>query len=132
MSLPMEAIMFNTLTQLEDHFDFLPDGTVRIHASRIGIETVVEGFRDGATPEEIIDRYPTLTREQVYATITYYLLNKEVVEQYVQSLRTEQENAFRAWLAQHDPWIEEWRHRLVDKREHLLREGTLPLQYNAE
>jgi len=120
------------VTPLEDHFDFLPDGTVRIHASRIGIETVVEGFRDGATPEEIIDRYPTLTREQVYATITYYLLNKEVVEQYVQSLRTEQENAFRAWLAQPDPWIEEWRHRLADKREHLLREGALPLQYNVE
>ncbi len=35
------------------------------------------------TPEEIQRRFPTLTLEQVYATITYYLHNKERIDAYL-------------------------------------------------
>jgi len=35
------------------------------------------------TPEEIQQTYPSLTLEEVYATILYYLHNKEKVSQYI-------------------------------------------------
>ncbi|PSO65712.1 MAG: hypothetical protein BRC36_03140 [Cyanobacteria bacterium QH_2_48_84] len=70
--------------QLEDYFDFLPPDDIRIKGTRSGIETVLYDFihRD-RTPEEITQTYPSLTREQVYATILYYLDNKKAVSKYV-------------------------------------------------
>ena len=53
-------------------------------ALEVGIETVLYDFihRDH-TPEEITQTYLSLTREQVYATILYYLDNKKAVSKYV-------------------------------------------------
>jgi uncharacterized protein (DUF433 family) len=42
----------------------------------VGIETVVRDYWEGASPEEIARRYPTLTLEQIHATITYALANQ--------------------------------------------------------
>ena len=36
----------------------------------MGLETVLDDYLNGASPEEIAARYRTLTLEQVYATIT--------------------------------------------------------------
>jgi uncharacterized protein (DUF433 family) len=55
---------------------------IRIKGSRIAIEHVIEAFNEGKQPREICERFPTLTLEQVYATITYHLHNKEAVEAY--------------------------------------------------
>ena len=66
--------------QLEDYFDFAPDD-IRIKGHRIGIESILYDFlfRE-RTPEEILKHFPSLTLEQIYATILYYLHNREQVE----------------------------------------------------
>jgi uncharacterized protein (DUF433 family) len=70
--------------QLEDYFDFLAPNDIRIKGSRIGIETVLYDFIfRSMTPEEIDQRYWSINLEQVYATILYYLHNKEEVHQYM-------------------------------------------------
>jgi uncharacterized protein (DUF433 family) len=70
--------------QLEDYFDFLAPNDIRIRGSRIGIETVLYDFIHRArTPEEIACEYRSISLEQVYATILYYLRNQEAVEQYL-------------------------------------------------
>jgi uncharacterized protein (DUF433 family) len=70
--------------QLEEYFNFLAPDDIRIKGSRIGIETVLYDYIYRArTAEEIQQTYPTLTLEEVYATILYYLHNKEQVEKYV-------------------------------------------------
>ena len=70
--------------QLEDYFDFLSADDIRIKGTRIGIETILYDYIHRArTPEEIAQTYPSLSLEQVYATILYYLHNKEAVSQYV-------------------------------------------------
>ena len=62
--------------QLEDYFDFLAPDDIRIKGSRIGIETVLHDYIHKAmTAEEIADQYDTLSLQQVYATILYYLHN---------------------------------------------------------
>ena len=70
--------------QLEDHFDFLAPDDIRIKGSRIGIESVLyEHIHRSQTPEAIGERFPTITLEQIYATILYYLHNREQVDAYL-------------------------------------------------
>lgn len=86
--------------QLEDYFDFLAPNDIRIKGSRIGIESVLYEFIHRAqTPEEIDARFWSINLEQVYATILYYLHNKEAVHQYMtdwieysERMRKEQED----------------------------------------
>ncbi len=70
--------------QLEDYFDFLSPDDIRLKGTRIGIETILFDylFRN-RTPEEIANIYPSLTLEQAYATLLYYLHYKETVEAYM-------------------------------------------------
>jgi uncharacterized protein (DUF433 family) len=67
--------------QLEDYFIFLD---IRLKNTRIGIETVLyEYIYRSRTPEEITKTYPSLSLEQVYATVLYYLHNKEKIDEYL-------------------------------------------------
>ena len=49
--------------------------------SRVPLAHVVREFQQGESPEAIRSHYPTLSLEQVYAAITFYLGNKDEVEQ---------------------------------------------------
>ena len=70
--------------QLEEYFDFFDTNDIRLKGTRIGIETILYDFiHRSQTPETIVKSYPSLTREQVYATITYYLHNQEAVSTYL-------------------------------------------------
>lgn len=70
--------------QLEDYFDVLDEHDIRLKGTRIGIETILYDFvHRSQSPESIAQKYSTLTLEQVYATITYYLHNKETMKKYL-------------------------------------------------
>ena len=70
--------------QLEDYFDFLAEDDIRLKGTRVGIETVLYDYiHRERSPETIASTYPTITLEQVYATILYYLHNKEAVSKYL-------------------------------------------------
>lgn len=70
--------------QLKDYFNFLRADDIRLKGTRVGIETILYDFIYYCrTPEEIADSYHTLTLEQVYATILYYLHNKESISAYL-------------------------------------------------
>jgi uncharacterized protein (DUF433 family) len=58
------------MMELEQYFDFVADDAIRLKGTRVGIETVVRDYQEGASPEEIALRYPTLSLEQIHATIT--------------------------------------------------------------
>ncbi len=71
--------------QLEAYFDFLGPDDIRLQGSRIGIESVLyEYIHRGQTPEAIAARFPSLSLEQVYATILYFLHNRQQVTRYVE------------------------------------------------
>lgn len=70
--------------KLEDYFNFLAKDDIRLKGSRIGIESVLyEYIYRKQTAEQLADRFPTLKLEQIYATILYYLHNREIVEAYL-------------------------------------------------
>ena len=70
--------------QIQDYFNFIAADDIRIKGSRIGIESVLyEYIYRAKTPEEIAQQFETITLEDVYATILYYLHNKEEVTAYL-------------------------------------------------
>lgn len=70
--------------KLEDYFIFLSSNDIRLKNTRVGIETVLYDYiYRSRMPEEIAKTYLSLSLEQVYATILYYLQNKEEVTQYI-------------------------------------------------
>ena len=56
------------------------DGSFYLAGSRVPLAHLVREFQHGELPEAIRSHYPTLTREQVYGAITFYLGKKEEVE----------------------------------------------------
>ena len=70
--------------KLEDYFSFHAPDDIRIKGSRIGIESVLyEYIHREQSPGSIADRFPTLTLEQIHATILYYLHHREQVDAYL-------------------------------------------------
>ena len=60
--------------QLIDYFNFLAPNYILLKGTRVGIETILYDFiYKSKTPEEIAQTYSSVTWEQVYATILYYL-----------------------------------------------------------
>ncbi len=55
-------------------------GSFYLIGSRVPLAHVVRQFQDGEAPEAIRLHYPTLSLEQVYGAITFYLGNKAEVE----------------------------------------------------
>ncbi|MEC4812298.1 MAG: hypothetical protein SAK29_03320 [Scytonema sp. PMC 1069.18] len=64
--------------QLEEYFNFLSPNDIRLKDSRIGIETILyEYIYRARNAEEIAKLYTNISLEQIYATILYYLHEKE-------------------------------------------------------
>lgn len=47
------------------------DGVRRVAGTRVTLDIVVSAFRVGATPEEIVQRYPALDLADTYETVTF-------------------------------------------------------------
>ncbi|WP_445263843.1 DUF433 domain-containing protein [Scytonema millei] len=56
------------------------DSVVLVGKTRVTLDTVVAVFKQGATAEEIVYRYPSLKRADVNATIAFYLNHQQEVE----------------------------------------------------
>ncbi len=107
--------------EIENLFDFVNDKAIRLKNTRIGIETILREYHLGATPEEIVIKYPTLSLQQVYVTITYYLVNREVVDAYLERVRQQQEEAWKEQEYHPSQFVKSLRKRLDQKRKILLK-----------
>ena len=65
------------------------DGVIRVGGTRVPLDTVVEVFNTGATPEEIAQDFPVLRLDDIYAVITYYLRHRDEVETYLEQRRAQ-------------------------------------------
>ena len=108
--------------ELERYFEFLTPDDIRIQGTRVGIETVLDDYLGGASPEEIAARYRTLTLEQVYATITYYLAHRKELDAYLEQSRAYAEAAWQEQQRNPSEFVRDLSGRLMRKREALLAE----------
>ena len=99
--------------ELESYFDFIQEDVIRIKGNRIDIEIVLEDYLKGASPEEILLRYPTLNLKKIHATILYYLANKEKVEAYLERVRQFDKKAEQEQLRNPSPFVVELRERFA-------------------
>lgn len=63
------------------------DQVIRVGGTRVPLETVIETFEAGATPEEIAQDFPVLRLDDVYAVITYYLRHRQESQAYLEKRR---------------------------------------------
>jgi uncharacterized protein (DUF433 family) len=80
-----------------------PEGVVRITGTRVPLETVVRAFHQGATPEEIVQDFPSVSLAQIYAVLAYYLAHRADVDAYVAERAVFSEQARLAHEARFDP-----------------------------
>ena len=66
-------------------------GVLRITGTRVSLDSVIYAFEEGATPEEIVQDFPTLDLAAVYSVIGYYLQNRAEIEQYLKQRKVEDE-----------------------------------------
>ena len=67
------------------------NGSIRVGGTRVTLDTVIARFQVGDTPEEIQSGFPSLTLEQVDATIDWYLNHKAEADEYLEEGRREAE-----------------------------------------
>ena len=64
-------------------------GTIRIKGSRVSLDSIVHHFKLGATAEQFVQSFPSLSLGEVYSTIAYYLSHRQDVEEYLQQQETD-------------------------------------------
>jgi len=65
------------------------DGSVRVGNSRVLLDVVIAAFRQGASPEQIVDQYPAVDLVDAYAVIAFYLRHTKDVDRYLEERRQE-------------------------------------------
>jgi uncharacterized protein (DUF433 family) len=94
--------------QLEDYFTiekFEHCERIRVQGTRVAIDHIIEDYQQGMSPETIAVNYPTVTLEQVFATLTYYLHNKPEVDAYLQRGREHGERLYQEYLKRERPEV---------------------------
>ncbi|MBZ0278481.1 MAG: DUF433 domain-containing protein [Anaerolineae bacterium] len=66
-------------------------GRMRVSGTRVLLDLIVYAYHQGETPEHIVQMYPTLTLDQVYLAIGYYLRHRETVDTYIRQMDAEAE-----------------------------------------
>jgi uncharacterized protein (DUF433 family) len=59
------------------------NGDLHVGDTRVLLDLVVQAFDAGATPETIVQSYPSLQLADVYAVIGYYLHHRGEIEEYL-------------------------------------------------
>ncbi len=65
-------------------FEIKANGVAFISGTRVTLDSLIYSFLEGATAEEIVQRYPSLDLADVYSAIGYYLHNRSEIDEYLQ------------------------------------------------
>lgn len=84
---PREKMMSIEITADPVPFSEDLDGFIRIGGTRVPLETVLDAFSNGSTPEEILQQYPSLALADIYSVIGYSLRRRQEIERYMERVR---------------------------------------------
>jgi uncharacterized protein (DUF433 family) len=59
------------------------NGGLYVEGTRVSLDSVVIRFQEGASPERIVQSFPTLKLSQVYGAIAWFLENQQMVDEYI-------------------------------------------------
>ena len=90
-------------------------GVIRVSGTRVPLATVLRLFRGGATPEEIVLQFDTLSLADVYAIVAAYLRDRVAFDAYLSQEDTADHAAWEHGHAKSDR--ASLRDRLTARRE---------------
>jgi uncharacterized protein (DUF433 family) len=61
------------------------EATYFVRGSRVSLDSIVHSFLSGDSAESIRDNFPTLTLQQVYGAIAYYLGHQAEIDAYLRA-----------------------------------------------
>ncbi len=84
----MSGTISESQLDLTQYLEFIPANNdarraIRVAGTRVGVEFVLRDYLNGASPEELALRFPTVSLEQIYALITYYLARQSEMNAYL-------------------------------------------------
>ncbi len=88
------------------------DGSIRIGNTRVLLELVVHAFQRGESAESIVESFPTLRLDDVYAVLAYYLQYQDDVHAYIKVVETESQ-LIREKIEARQPSVKAIRNRLI-------------------
>jgi uncharacterized protein (DUF433 family) len=95
------------------------NGGLYVAGTGVSLDSVVIRFQQGASPDKIVQSFPTLKLSQVYGTIAYYLENEQRIDDYIAEGERELEQSTVA-LSQTNPdlfaRLEAARRQIASKR----------------
>jgi uncharacterized protein (DUF433 family) len=91
------------------------NGGYYLAGTRISLDSIVQCFNEGLSPETIQGEFESLTLAQVFGAITFYLENQPSIDAY----RARQQRRFEAARRNAAPLRESLRERLLTAREQL-------------
>ena len=59
------------------------EGGWRVADSRVSLDSVVYAYWEGKSPEALAEEFPSLSAEQVYGAIAFYLRNRQIIDTYL-------------------------------------------------
>jgi len=59
------------------------DGVIRVGGTRVTLDVIVAAFDAGATPEEIVQQYPSVSLPTAYAAVAHVLQHRAEVDRYL-------------------------------------------------
>ena len=72
-------------------FELNTSGVSYMADTRVTLDSVIQSFLEGATAEEIAQKFPSLHLADIYSTIGYYLNNRAEIDEYLERSRGEAE-----------------------------------------
>jgi uncharacterized protein (DUF433 family) len=92
------------------------EGVLRITGTRITLDSVIHAFRDGATPEEMCQDFPSLPLAQVYSLLAFYLNQQDEVDAYLAEQAQANRIIRQELQTTHAAFLTDLRHRLTARR----------------
>jgi uncharacterized protein (DUF433 family) len=84
---------------------------IRVEDTRVTLDSLVHAYQEGASAEEIVERFPVITLAAVYAAIAFYLQNQAEIDVYLKRRQAEAEQ-IRAQIESR-PGAKQFRERLA-------------------
>ena len=72
---------------MDNNYVSVDNDSYRISGTRVSLDSIVYDYLSGLSPESIADNFDTLSLEQVYGAITYYLSHKDEVDRHLMQNR---------------------------------------------
>ncbi len=78
-------------------------GSIRVHGTRVTLDSLITAFRAGSTAEEIAQQFPAVALADIYAIIAHYLHHPVDIDAYLYRRNAEAEAVEREIESRFDP-----------------------------